>query len=374
MQTIFWIACLLIVYAYVGYPVLLTLLTPMTRIRKGRASERPAPAVSIIVPVYNEAKVIREKIRNLLEQEPHGGGLEILVVSDCSSDGTNEIVDGFSCAGVRLLVLPERTGKGAALNLGLENACGDVVVFTDASIMLEKDALVKLLAPLEDDAVGCVSGEDHIRGGGGEGAYGRYELYLRNLESRVGSIVGASGCFYAQRRSLVAPFLPGMAPDFFSVLITVRERFRAVTAPSAVGWMTAVEVHGEEFPRKVRTLLRGMTTLSHFRGLLNPFRYGLFALELWSHKVLRWLVGLFMAVALAANLMLADRPVYTVLLGIQLLFYGLAALGWKGPRAVTENPLFRIPFFFCLVNGAALAAWLKWIGGSRLEIWEPSKR
>ncbi len=374
MQAIFWISCCLIVYAYAGYPVLLTLLASVPRSREDRVRAGSTPSVSIIVPVYNEAKVIREKLRNLLELEPHGGDQEILVVSDCSSDGTDEIVAGFSGQGVRLHVLPERSGKGAALNLGVEKAGGEVVVFTDASIMLEKDALVRLLAVLQDSTVGCVSGEDHIRGGGDEGAYGRYELHLRNLESRVGSIVGASGCFYAQRRSLVVPFLPGMAPDFLSVLVTVREGYRAVTEPSAVGWMKAVPARRGEFPRKVRTLLRGMTTLFHFRRLLNPARYGLFALELWSHKVLRWLAGVLMAVALVSNTLLAHRPLYAGLLAIQVLFYSFAVLGWKGPRKVAEATVFRIPFFFCLANCAAIVALGKWISGARLEIWEPSKR
>ncbi|MBD3868844.1 MAG: glycosyltransferase [Acidobacteria bacterium] len=373
MEAVFWISCCLVGYAYAGYPVVLMLLGGLFR-RDLKTGPDYSPMVSIIVPVYNEGKVIREKLENLLALEKPEGGLEILVVSDCSSDESESEVARFLVDGVRWFALGERSGKGAALNLGVSQARGELIVFTDASILLEPDSLVRLLEPLGDETVGCVSGEDHIRGGGGEGAYGRYELYLRNQESRIGSIVGASGCFYAQRRALVVPFLPGMAPDFLSVLVTVKEGYRAVTEPAAVGWMKAVPARRGEFPRKVRTLLRGMTTLFHFRQLLNPFRHGLFTLELWSHKVLRWLAGAFMVLALASNAALAGNPLYNGLLAIQVLFYVLAVIGWKGPRRLADFSLVRLPFFFCLVNGAALVALGKWASGERLEIWEPSKR
>ena len=177
---------------------------------------------------------------------------------------------------IKFYNLPERKGKAGALNRALLEACNEIVVFSDASIILEPNALKKIVNRFRSENIGCISGEDYIPGGGGEGAYGRYELFLRNLESSVGSIVGASGCFYAQRRSLCEPFKEGMAPDFLSVLKTVEKGYRAVTEPMARGVMESVSKSKQEFDRKVRTLLRGMTTLMAFKHLINPLQYGVF--------------------------------------------------------------------------------------------------
>ncbi len=373
VEIVFWFSCVVILYSYAGYPVVLALYAGIRRRRPGSAVEF-LPSVSIVLPVFNEAGVIREKLANLLELDYPDERREILVVSDGSTDDTHKIVREFEGRGVQLHIMAERKGKGAGLNLGVEMARNDVIVFTDASIMLERESLRRIVQPMIDERVGCVSGEDAIEGGGGEGAYGRYELFLRNLESRAFSIVGASGCFYAQRKELVVPFLPGMAPDFLSVMVTVREGFRAVTEPAAVGWMKAVPSGRAEFPRKVRTLLRGMTTLFHFRGLMNPLRSGIFAVELVSHKILRWSVGAFMILALGVNVTLVGSSPYLVVFIVQVMFYLLAIVGWKGPRVMAQASVFRIPYYFCLVNCAALVAWVRFFYGVRLEIWEPSRR
>jgi len=219
-----------------------------------------------------------------------------------------------------------------------------------------------------------VSGEDHIPGDGGEGLYGRFELALRRMESRFESIVGASGCFYAQRRSLCEPFPAGMAPDFFSVLATARAGFRSVTEPSATGEMRSVAAAGREFDRKVRTVLRGITTLWAFRGSLAPWPNPRFAFELWSHKVLRWAVGPLLVVALAGSAAAADRPLWLALFVAQVAFYLMAGFGWLLRERRTSPALVRIPFFFCLVNLAALAATVQFAAGRRQELWEPSRR
>ena len=373
VEIAFWLSCIVILYVYAGYPAILALYAGVRGRRPGSAVEF-LPSVSIVLPVFNEGGVIREKLANLFELDYPAERCEILVVSDNSTDDTHQIVREFEERGVKLHCMAERKGKGAGLNLGVEMARNDIIVFTDASIMLERESLRRIVQPMIDETVGCVSGEDSMEGAGGEGAYGKYELFLRNLESRASSIVGASGCFYAQRKELVVPFLPGMAPDFLSVLVTVRKGFRAITEPAAVGWMKAVQSGREEFPRKVRTLLRGMTTLLHFRGLMNPLRHGMFAVELMSHKILRWSIGVFMVLALAANVTLTGSPFYLAVLIVQMMFYLLAIVGWKGPRVMAQASVFRIPYFFCLVNCAALVAWIRFFSGDRLEIWEPSRR
>ena len=240
--------------------------------------------------------------------------------------------------------------------------------------MPDAGALRHVVQPFQDTTIGCVSGEDHIPGGGGEGLYGRYELLLRNLESQVSSIAGASGSFYAMRARLCTPFLPGMAPDFLSVLSTVEQGSRAVTEPRAFGTMSSVKSARGEFRRKVRTLIRGMTALWHARALLNPLRSGLFALVLWSHKLARWMVPFLLLAMLFANVWLLGEPFYLFTGVVQIAFYVSALLALFGIRVLRDSLLGKIPMYFTVVNSAILVAWIQFLSGTRLEIWEPTKR
>ena len=372
MTTIFWVSGLAILYTYAGYPLLLKLWPKISsEDNRYEGQLEIEPSISLIIPVYNEEKIISEKIENTISVDYPKDKREILIVSDASNDRTQEIVKRYEKEGVELFELENRQGKAGALNRGLQKARNEIVVFSDASIILEQNALRKIVGKFANPKIGCISGEDHILAGGEEGAYGKYELSLRNLENRAGSIVGASGCFYAQRRTLCEPFKEGMAPDFFSVLVTVEKGYRAVTEPEAMGVMKSVSDPQGEFQRKVRTFLRGMTTLLHFKHMMNPFRYGIFSLQLISHKLMRWFTGVFLILLFLSNLFLVGSKFYLVVLLLQLAFYMLALVGWLG---TTKPFIFRMPFFFSMVNLSALVAWVKWICGFRQEIWEPSKR
>lgn len=377
MKILFWISLLGVLYAYFLYPLLLLAL--------GRGAARPRAeqidhrslTATLIIPVHNETRVLPAKLDNLAALDFPADRLRVVFVSDGSTDGTQELLHAAQTRlQFRMCVvdIPERKGKANALNAGLAEADTDIVIFSDASILLEPRSIANILHPFADPRIGCVSGEDHIAGGAGEGLYGRYELFLRNRESALGSIVGASGSFYAQRRGLCRPFLEGLAPDFLSVLNTVEQGYRAITEPAARGYMTAVAKPGQEFQRKVRTLLRGITTLFAKRTLLNPFRFGLFAFFLWSHKLLRWLVPLFLIAALAANIALYAAPFYAVLLALQIAFYTVAALAARGIAGLHERAFGRIALFFVMVNAAILAAWFRYFRGERQELWTPSER
>lgn len=374
LEILFWVAVGAIAYAYLGYPLCLAVL--------GRLRPRPvhmpdpayAPPVTVLVPVHNEARLIRRKLDNLVALDYPRERLEIVVVSDGSTDESPAIVREYADRGVRLMEVPERRGKANALNTGLEAATGEIVVFTDASIMLRPEALRRIVLPLQDPAVGCVSGEDRIEGGGGEGAYGRYELYLRRKESAIASIVGASGSFYAQRRALCRPFREGMAPDFLSVLETVEAGYRAVSEESAVGTMTSVVDPRDEFRRKVRTLVRGYAALFARPSLLDPRRHGLFAFILFSHKLVRWSVPAFMLLALLANLGLLASPLYQATLAAQAAGYAAAAASLIGVPVLGTLPGARICLYFVNVNAAIAYAWLVYLRGARVEIWNPSQR
>lgn len=375
MEYVFWIALLAVVYSYFGYPLILMALERLAPRPIDRVETGFTPSVTIIVPAYNEATVIGRKLENLLNLEYPLERLQIIVVSDGSTDATDSVVEAAANDGrLTLIRVAERRGKANALNVGLSAATGEIVVFSDSSIMLDPNALRAIVVPFGDPAVGCVSGEDHIPEGGGEGLYGRYELFLRNRESAIGSIVGASGSFYAQRRELCQPFVDGLAPDFLSVLNTVGAGYRAVTEPAAFGIMSAVRNLGEEFRRKVRTLLRGMTTLWEKRMLLNPLRYGRFAWVLLSHKVIRWLVPLFLVLLLLSSIALATHPFYLVMLMLQCLFYGVAVLAWRRVSGLQDRVLGKVPLYFSAANLAVAVAWAKFILGTRQELWEPSRR
>ena len=374
-RAVFWVSLSMILYAYFGYPLVLSLVRifRVNNHRKDASRWEFIPTVSLLMPAHNEEGTIEKKIRNTLSLDYPRENLQVIVVSDGSTDSTNTIVRKYPDEGVTFIALENRRGKAQALNAGLSVATGDIVIFTDASILLEPDSLRCIVERFRDERIGCVSGSDRILDGGGEGVYGRYELWLRELESDVHSIVGASGSFYAQRRVLCPPFLEGMAPDFLSALTAVESGYRAVSEPTACGRMASAKKATDEFRRKERTVIRGMTTLFHKRNLLNPFRFGLFSLSLWSHKVIRWLVPFFMILLFLSNAFLLDGRYYGPLFIAQCAFYLSASFSLLG-AGISRNPLSKIPYFFCVSNAAILAGTMKYMAGIRQEVWSPTKR
>lgn len=373
VATVFWLSVFGVLYPYFLYPALLWALGRFVR-RAALVANGPLPTVSLIIPVSNEEGRIVRKVANTAALRYPADRLQVLFVSDGSTDRTVDLIRSEATPAMTVIELPRRRGKAAGLNAGLEYARHDVLVFSDASIELAPDALEQIVAPFADPGVGCVSGEDRIAESGGEALYGRYELMLRRFESRVSSIVGASGSFYAQRRALCTPFTEGMAPDFLSVLRTVEQGSRAISEPSAVGSMTSVKDPRREFERKVRTLIRGLTTLFAFAHLLNPFKYGLFAFVLASHKVMRWLAPMFLLGALLAPLPLLDRPFYALAVAVQIAFYACAWAALRQWGRLDRSLAGRIALYFASVNLAALVAWVQFARGVRQELWTPSQR
>lgn len=377
MTVLFWIAVFGVVYPYLGYPLLLSLLS---KVRVGRQhAATPAvppvlPSVSLIVPVHNEAARLERKIVNTAALHYPTDKLQVLFVSDGSTDHTVDLLRQTMRPGMSLVELPVRAGKAAALNAGLAAATHDVLVFTDASIELEPESLERLVAGFADPAVGCISGEDRIAGSGGEALYGRYELMLRRLESAVHSIAGASGSFYAQRRSLCRPFVEGMAPDFLSVLRTVEQGARAISEPTAIGSMTSVKDPRREFERKVRTLIRGMTTLFGYLPLLDPARSGWFAFILLSHKIMRWLAPVFLLGVLLTSLALLPSPFFGAVFAAQIVFYLIAVAAFAQVGGVHQTLPGKVALYFSSVNLAILVAWVQFARGVRQELWTPSAR
>jgi len=380
MEFIFWISFLGVLYAYLLYPVTLFVWgkiwpKPIVSI----SQQTPfTPNISIVMPLHNEAHVVEGKLKNIEDLDYPSDAIDLVVVSDGSTDETVDLVRKYQQSGsklqINLVEIDDRKGKANALNHGLSAASAEFLVFTDASIMLEASALKAIMAPFQDSDVGCVSGEDHIPDGGGEGLYGRYELFLRNQESKVGSIVGASGSFYAQRRQLCVPFVEGMAPDFLSVLCTVEKGYRAVTEPLAIGTMSSTKSNQQEFQRKVRTLVRGLAAIFYKKPLMNPFRYGVFSFILLSHKLARWSVPFFLILLVLSNLFLIDGPFYLVFLFLQVVFYLVAIIAGYISATVAKSIVGKIALYFSMVNIAIFIAWIRYFSGFRQEVWEPTKR
>lgn len=376
IEVLFWLSVFGVVYPYLGYPVVLWVLGRFLgrQVRRENEDAPFYPSVSMIIPVCNEEARIERKIVNTAALRYPADRLQVLFVSDGSTDRTVELIKMRASGTMTLIELPVRQGKGAALNAGLDHAKHDILVFSDAAIELEPDALRHIVRGFRDAEVGCISGEDKIADSGGEAWYGRYELLVRRLESKVHSIVGASGSFYAQRRELCGPFLEGLAPDFLSVLRTVEQGFRAVSEPAAVGAMTSVKDSKQEFERKVRTLIRGMTTLFTYVRVLNPVRFGMFAFEVLSHKALRWSVPFFLVMALASSITLLGSPWFNLVVIVQVAFYGAALLAFSGWCYIRHSLLGKIALYFSMVNAAILVAWFKYGKGVRQELWTPSQR
>ena len=377
MRWLFGVSMLLVVYTYFLYPLVLWALT---RLRARDARKGPAlPSVTMIVAARNEADKIRRKLEHSLALDYPADRLEILVASDASDDGTDEIVQEYAGRGVRLVRAPERKGKEHAQGLALAAATGEIVVMTDAATLLEPEALRALAANFSDPSIGAVSSEDVILDAAGnptaEGVYVKYEMWVRRLESRFHSLVGLSGSCFAIRRTLCGYWPSTLASDFLSALHAARGGYRAVADPTARGRFVAVASAQAETRRKVRTFLRGITVLMANLDLLNPFRYGWFAFQLASHKLLRFVTPLLLVAALAASAIGAIRGdrVLGTLFVLQVLFY-LIAFGGGRIAVLQHNVLARVAHFFTMVQWAMLLAWGKYALGQQQTTWEPSKR
>jgi cellulose synthase/poly-beta-1,6-N-acetylglucosamine synthase-like glycosyltransferase len=289
-----WIAMLLIAYVYVGYPVLLWIITRCYRRPVRR--EYITPRVTLIISAFNEAKVIGQKLENAMALDYPSDRLEILVVSDASEDGTDAIVESFRERGVTLLRMAKRQGKTAGLNGALRQACGEIVVFSDANILYQKDAIRRLVRNFADPEVGCVTGDSryaenlksaaHLQ----ENTYWQYEQMIRALESRLGSTVGGDGAIFSIRRDLFRPLSPDAINDLVIPLQVVALGYRAVFEPTAVGFEPSAGNFAAEFRRKRRIVNRSWRGVLSVSEVLNPWSVGMFAWQVWSHKVLRWFV------------------------------------------------------------------------------------
>jgi cellulose synthase/poly-beta-1,6-N-acetylglucosamine synthase-like glycosyltransferase len=373
---------LLFAYSYFGYPLLLAIVTRLRRKRPDQAAPEEWPRISITVPAYNEENAIRATLERILELDYPADRRQILVVSDASSDRTDDIVREFANRGVELLRMPERGGKTAAENAARSHLTGDIVINTDASVRIEKGALKPLVRAFQDPTVGVASGRDisvarmEDTANLGESGYVGYEMWVRELESEVSGIVGASGCFYAIRKPLHMSLVPvALSRDFAAALIAREHGFRAVSVNDAVCLVPRQSKLRAEYRRKVRTMARGMETLYYRRTLLNPMKDPVFAWMLASHKVGRWLTPWMLALGVVASTVLCfDRPWAKVLAALAVIVLGLAFVGWNWPEDKRLPKIIAVPTFAVTGNIAAIHAGMKAMRGELNPIWEPTRR
>ena len=378
LQWLFWTGAFLAFYSYLVYPVVLMFMQrAMTSPRTGSATG-PKPHVTVIVAARNEQARIADKLENTLALEYPGGTFNILVASDCSEDATDSIVSGFAHRGVTLVRSPERKGKEHAQGLAIKAATGDILVFTDTATRLRPDAIRLLIEDFADPTVGAVSSEDELLSPEGtvrgEGAYVRYEMALRRLESRAAGLVGLSGSCFAVRKEVCARWRSDTPSDITAALLCAQTGLRAISDERVKGAYQDLKDESKEFQRKKRTIIRGMTAVWELREALNPFRYGLFSLQVWSHKILRWLVPVGLLLALGSSAVLArDSDLYRALFALQLAGYAAAGVAYVSGSARKIMPL-RIALYFLLANLATAAALWDFLRGVRIVTWNPSQR
>lgn len=386
-ELVFWASALALGYTYVGYPLLLVAAS-LLRPRAVRRDENfPKPYVSVIITAYNEERDLARKLENTLAIDYPKDKLEIIVASDCSDDRTDEIVLEFAARTnnrVRLHRQPTRQGKTAAQNAAVEIARGEIILFSDATTDYAPDVLRKILPSFADETIGCVAGRlnyiDPSRSSVGHGArsYWGYETFLKMHESRVRSLIGASGCMYAVRRRAYIPLYPEACSDFIVATKMVEQGLRAVFEPGAVCSEETNRRASKELKMRVRVITQTYTDLWRHRHMMNPLRAGFFAVELISHKVMRYLVPVFLIALFVSSCALAfartpREGFYVIALCLQFAFYAVALLAMLLEVLGVKSSLLAMPQYFVLANLASLIAAYKFARGERYAYWQPQR-
>lgn len=379
MESLFWLSAMLVVYIYLGYPVLIKFLAG-----KGKPIQKDAgyePKVSILIAAFNEEQDIADTINNKIALDYPRDKLEILVVSDESEDRTDEIVTSLasnSDVPIRLVRQSPRAGKTSGLNLIAPQAKGDILVFSDANSLYAPEALKKIVANFADPEVGYVTGKMvYVTGDGslvGDGcsSYMKYENWLREQETKVGSVVGVDGGIDAIRANLFEQLRPDQLPDFVQPLKVTEKGYRVVYEQEALLKEEALDDSGREYTMRVRVSLRALWAMHDMRALLNPFKHGVFALQMLSHKLLRYLAFVPLVMCFLANIaLLTESPFYLLTLLIQIAFYALAFLG-KLRMSDERAPVYlTLPYYFTLLNVACAHATWRYLKGEKQVIWKP---
>jgi cellulose synthase/poly-beta-1,6-N-acetylglucosamine synthase-like glycosyltransferase len=373
-KSAFWFAFACIIYIYAGYPVFLFLVSRLFPRRDARSTH--LPNLSILIAAYNEEAGIAKKINSTLALDYPREKIEILILSDGSTDNTDQIVQSIPDPRVRLIRVEGRKGKTRAQNEGVEHAGGEVLIFSDATTTYHPQALRYLASNYADPRVGAVSGRYQYfdgRGGSPTGlgtiAFWNYENLIKSLQSRIHTITGCCGCIYSVRRSAYTPLRPDVISDLVQPLHVIQKGFRVLFEDRALAYEETTHSTSAEFSMRVRVVTRGMRGVLSVPELLKPWKWGWVSFQIWSHKILRWLVPFFMIVLFTSNALLANLPFYHGALLLQIAFYLLTVSALVIPLQRLWKPL-GVPLYFCTLNAAALLSVFEILRGKKYVVWE----
>jgi len=368
------VAAGLLLYAYIGYPLLLALLASFSRRR--RPNPGYTPTITVLIAAYNEQAAIGRKIEQTLALDYPADMLQVLVVSDGSSDRTDEIVKEFTDSRVRLLRVEGREGKTKAQNEGVKEASGDIVVFSDATAIYHPKALLYLAANYSDPKVGAVSGrykyfdpEDESPTGLGSSVFWNYENLIKLLQARISTLTGCSGCIYSVRRTNYVPLWRDACSDLVEPLCIVRNGYRVAFEDRALAYEETTKKSSQEFKMRVRVATRGMRGVLSVPELLQPWRNAWTTFQLVSHKIVRWMVPLFLIIIFAGSAANLHNPIFRLLFLLQVLFYAFVLLSVVMPLHQRWKVL-GIPLFFCTLNAAAFIGMIEVCRGHKFTTWE----
>lgn len=387
MELFFWISIAVILYTYLGYGLLLFLLLKIKGLLFGKkAIPNPGytPSVTVVVAAYNEAYCIEEKILNTLALNYPTDKIRFVFITDGSTDETPAIIAKYP----QILGMhePGRSGKIAAVHRAMSKVETEIVVFTDANTMLNKDAILLMCRHYQDEKVGAIAGEKRVQidesadATAGEGFYWKYESKLKKWDSELYSVVGAAGELFSIRTNLYEPVESDTILDDFMISMNIALKgYKIVYEPDAYATELASANTGEELKRKIRIAAGGVQSTIRLRALLLPFKQPVLSFEYISHRILRWVVtpylmiiALFINIGLVANLGFAN--IYGMMLFGQLLFYSAALLGWVMEQRQLKVKVFFIPYYFCLMNYAVIAGFVRYFFGEQSVLWEKAKR
>jgi cellulose synthase/poly-beta-1,6-N-acetylglucosamine synthase-like glycosyltransferase len=375
---VFWIAIGCVAFAYVGYSLSIVVIGLFARRKLNRADI--TPSVTFLITAYNEEKNLAAKIEGTLALDYPKDKLEIIIASDGSTDRTDEIARSFADRNVRLVRVEGRVGKTETQNQAVRQARNEIIIFSDATTQYESQALRKIVRNYNDPEVGAVSGRYEYFNptgaaiGVGSVYFWKYENFIKRTQTRIHTITGCCGCIYSVRKAAYQPLPPDIISDLCEPLAVLAQGYRIVFEPEAIAYEETTEKTSEEFNMRVRVAVRGRRGLLYMKKLFNPFRFGFVSYQLFGHKVMRWLVPVFVIIAFAANAFLLDNRFYQVTFALQAAFFVLAGLGHLAARWNLKLLPMSVPLFVVTVNLAMLTAMWRVMKGVRAVTWETVRR
>ncbi len=389
MILFFWLSLFIVFYAFFGYGILMYFIIKIKRAVRGKpviphVETGRLPTCTLVVAAYNEESFIADKIMNSLALNYPAGKLQMIFITDGSTDRTPDIISAYPQ--IRLMHSAARSGKIAAVHRAMSQVDTDIVVFTDANTFLNPDAIINICRHYADARVGAVAGEKRVHvdetadATAGEGFYWKYESKLKAWDSELYSVVGAAGELFSIRTALYQPVAPDtILDDFMISLLVAGAGYRVIYEPEAYATETSSANVKEELKRKIRIAAGGIQSIVRLKELLDPFKIPVLTFEYISHRVLRWTVVPFlMLLALLLNLLIitgGNAPaLYIALLIGQLAFYAASLTGWLLETRQIKVKLLFIPYYFCMMNYAVIRGLFRYAAGSQSAVWEKAKR